>query len=288
MSANHHTAIANGAAANAATFNAPLSQLDTKITSQETDITALENGWLTGSGTWSYSSADAPTFVISINQDVTGILGVGMRIKLTQTTVKYFIVTAVGSYSAGATLVTVYGGTDYTLASATITSPAYSAYKAPFGFPMDVSKWTVTTTVSSGDCAKASPSAATWYGGSGLTATGPTIDIPIGVWFVTYKAVAGLTVTVAAATSLGFRITLSTANNSESTTTFTSTITALIPIITGGSLRQTLMLPKIALTLTTKTTYYLNIYSGASGLTELLISGSSTAPTLIKAECAYL
>lgn len=38
MSTNHHTAIANGAAANAATFNSPLSQLDTKITSQETAI----------------------------------------------------------------------------------------------------------------------------------------------------------------------------------------------------------------------------------------------------------
>lgn len=45
MSTNHHTAIANGAAANAATFNSPLSQLDTKITSQETAILLRSIVW---------------------------------------------------------------------------------------------------------------------------------------------------------------------------------------------------------------------------------------------------
>lgn len=38
MSTNHHTAIANGAAANAATFNAPLGQLDAAITTNANDI----------------------------------------------------------------------------------------------------------------------------------------------------------------------------------------------------------------------------------------------------------
>lgn len=45
MSTNHHTPVTNGAAANAATFNAPLSQLDTKITSQETAILLRSIVW---------------------------------------------------------------------------------------------------------------------------------------------------------------------------------------------------------------------------------------------------
>jgi hypothetical protein len=45
MSTNHHTPVTTGAAANAATFNAPLSQLDTKITSQETAILLRSIVW---------------------------------------------------------------------------------------------------------------------------------------------------------------------------------------------------------------------------------------------------
>jgi hypothetical protein len=45
MTTNHHTAITTGAAANAATINSPLSQLDTKITSQETAILLRSKVW---------------------------------------------------------------------------------------------------------------------------------------------------------------------------------------------------------------------------------------------------
>lgn len=45
MSTNHHTPVSNGAAANAATINGPLSQLDTKITSQETAILLRSKVW---------------------------------------------------------------------------------------------------------------------------------------------------------------------------------------------------------------------------------------------------
>ena len=41
------------------------------------------DGWITATGTWTFSSADAPTYVISVNNDQTAIIGVGMRIKLT-------------------------------------------------------------------------------------------------------------------------------------------------------------------------------------------------------------
>ncbi len=100
---------------------------------------ATTDGWSPDiTNTWSYSSADAPTFVISINADMTAVLSIGMRLRLTQTTVKYFIVTAVGAYSGGNTLVSVYGGVDYTLANAAISTPYYSTAKAPIGFPMSL------------------------------------------------------------------------------------------------------------------------------------------------------
>src|SRR5512140_1720332 len=48
-------------------------------------------GWVTEGNTWTYSSADGATGIVSVNADLTGVLSPGMRVKLTQTTVKYFI-----------------------------------------------------------------------------------------------------------------------------------------------------------------------------------------------------
>ena len=45
-----------------------------------TDV--VPDGWIVSPGTWTYSSADAPIFVITVNTDLTGKIGVGDRIKL--------------------------------------------------------------------------------------------------------------------------------------------------------------------------------------------------------------
>lgn len=248
---------------------------------------AASDGWNPGTGTWSYTSADSPSFVASVPDADAALLQLGDRIKLTQTTAKYFIVTKIGTPSGGFTPVTIYGGTDYTLANAAITLPFWSHAKSPLGFPMDRIKWTVLVS-SSSDCTKTSPSASTWYGGAGLSATGPSIDIPIGSWKVNYKAALNLTLTLAAAASVGFRATLSTANNSESDSIFTFSATLVAPIITGGTLRQTAQVPQKTLNLTSKTTYYLNLFTGAASMTDVSFLGSSTFATLIMAECAYL
>jgi len=87
-------------------------------------------GWILSGDTWTYASAT--TFTIS--GDKTGVLSIGDKLKLTQTTVKYFYVVGV-SYSSPNTTVTVTGGSDYTLANATITSPHYSHSSSPVGFP---------------------------------------------------------------------------------------------------------------------------------------------------------
>lgn len=90
----------------------------------------LTYGWQDPGETWTYASAT--TFTIS--GDKTTKYQKGDRIKLTQTTVKYFVVVNV-VYSSPNTTITVTGGTDYTLANAAITANYYSKDASPVGFP---------------------------------------------------------------------------------------------------------------------------------------------------------
>lgn len=85
-------------------------------------------GWYGGYGTWSYASATT----ITVPSGATSLYQVGDKIKLTQTTVKYFYITAVAN-----TLLTVTGGSDYTVANAAITLPFYSHSSSPLGFPQN-------------------------------------------------------------------------------------------------------------------------------------------------------
>jgi hypothetical protein len=196
-----------------------------------------------------------------------------MKIKLTQTTIKYFIVTAVAD-----TVLTVYGGTDYTLISAAISAISYSTQKAPLGFPTSPIKWTidvVDTTIRS----QASPTADAWYNLGTLS-----ITIPIGCWDVTYKAAAESEKT--STTTLTVAITLSTANNSESNANFTRTMEY---VGASGTVRTyCAAYAKDCMILTSKTVYYLNerAYAGISAGTLWLRSDNEK--TLIRAVCAYL
>ncbi len=87
------------------------------------------DGWIEVSDTWTYASAT--TFTIA-GVDRTSVLTPGTKIKLTQTTVKYFVV-ASSAFSTDTT-VTLMATTDYSLANAAITSPFYSYHDAQ-GFP---------------------------------------------------------------------------------------------------------------------------------------------------------
>ncbi|MBM3283375.1 hypothetical protein FJY90_03925 [Candidatus Gottesmanbacteria bacterium] len=100
------------------------------LTLPQSGILTSPDGWTYDTATWTYASAT--TFTVS--GDVTATFQKGTKIKLTQTTAKYFYVTS-SSYSAPNTTVTVTGGADYSIANATITSPAYSSVDNPQGFP---------------------------------------------------------------------------------------------------------------------------------------------------------
>lgn len=95
-----------------------------------TFIPKLWDGWISAVDTWTYVSAT--TFKIT-GSDVTAKFPVGSKLKMVNSTTKYFYVVS-ASFSADTT-VTVTGGTDYTLANAAITSPTYSYEANPQGFP---------------------------------------------------------------------------------------------------------------------------------------------------------
>jgi hypothetical protein len=87
-------------------------------------------GWIPAGETWTYASSTT----VTISGDKTDKYSKGMKVKLTQTSVKYFYITGV-SYASPNTTLTLTAGTDYTVANAAITSPFYSMVANPAGFP---------------------------------------------------------------------------------------------------------------------------------------------------------
>ena len=210
------------------------------------------------------------TFVVDTSGDLSGSIGIGDRIKFTDGTIKYFIVTEISS-----TRLTLYGGTDYSIAGASVvTSPYYSHMKSPFGFPINPIKWTVEVT-DINDLAQNTPVNGTWYN------LGPIyISIPIGCWRIYYSAhVAPFDATDA---DYWTSITLSTANNAESDYDFT--IASVVSIRKYYYLSRTI---EKYLALTGKTIYYLLEKVSNNSLDSLRLNGSSSKTT-IRAICAYL
>ncbi len=91
----------------------------------------LRDGWCYDTDTWVYVS---PTSFKIAGKDVRYRFPKGTKIKLVQSgSTNYFYVIAT-AYSTDTTI-TITGGSDYTLASATISGQAYSYAAAPQGFP---------------------------------------------------------------------------------------------------------------------------------------------------------
>ena len=92
----------------------------------DTSKVAGVDGWVNSDETWTYASATT----ITVPAGATAKYQKGDKIKLTQTTVKYFYIVGVAD-----TLLTVVGGTDYTIANAAISANYYSHASSPVGFP---------------------------------------------------------------------------------------------------------------------------------------------------------
>jgi len=104
---------------------------------------SIQTGWTPARETWTFSSVDNPTGVITVPSDARTKYSVGMRIKLTNggNTI-YGIITAVAE-TALTFLHEINPGTNqalHLLANSAITNPYYSTQKVPFGFPLSPNK----------------------------------------------------------------------------------------------------------------------------------------------------
>lgn len=84
------------------------------------------DGWSSVSDSWSYASANT----VTVPSGAASLYQVGDRVKFTQTTVKYFVITAVAD-----TVLTFAVSTDYTVANAAISAIYYSHQENPIGYP---------------------------------------------------------------------------------------------------------------------------------------------------------
>lgn len=230
------------------------------------------NGWQEANETWTYSSVDGPTGVITVPTDATLKYSVGMKVKFTQTTPKYGIITAITS-----TTMTVYMGTDYTLANAAISANYYSTQKAPLGFPLIPSKWTVTLTDTT-QRTQAAPASGTWYNLGSVS-----ISIPIGTWRVSYQITGQSSDTNSAAAEI--YITLSTANNTESDSQFTTYLYNSFGTTVANSIVPAYKIKE--LTLAAKTTYFANTRTTTANI-DNIYNRNDVSRLIITAECPYL
>jgi hypothetical protein len=208
------------------------------------------SGWNSLGFSLLYSSSDSPVFVANVVGDVTSLISNGYRIKVTQNgSDKFFLVHGVGAFSSGTTPLTLYGGTDYVLHSTgTINSPQYSNAKAPFGFPLNPTKWKIITS-STSDTVQFSPTINVWYNVGSLS-----ISAPVGLWKVDISGV--FSIYGSAVDTVRGDCNLSTSNNSESDAT-----TRIYGNSSGGGLSSNNYSVHVFNTFTinpaTKTVYYL-------------------------------
>lgn len=232
------------------------------------------DGWVAAGETWTYGSADDPTYTFTVSGDVTSKYSLGMKVRLSQSTggTKYGFITKL-AYSAPDTTVTLYMGTDYNLENETISSPYWSIAKAPYGFPLDPSKWTQQYTDTANQ-SQATPTQNTWYniGSAALT-------VPIGAWNVEYMVTLGLI--DASVGTWEVQSTLSTANNSESDDTMTAGLGVNGTVIYAALYRSK------TLVVTTKTTMYLNSRTTSAGL-DTIYNFNDRRTLVIRVTCAYL
>ena len=242
------------------------------------------DGWANSTAeTWTYASADGHTFTFTVSGDQTAKYTPGVRIKLTQTTVKYFIVTAV-SVASGTTTVTIYGGTDYTLANAAISANYYSREKAPAGFPLDPSKWTEELVDST------SPSSGSQTAGTINNLGNLSLAIPIGIWDVDFFQEVECQPASNSSEYVVSQGGLSSSPSSYSDNDMISTgfFYGNQPDSNGRRFRSPHTRRK-TIVLTAKTTYYLlQVGSASTGNVTVVIQGANPTNTIIRARCAYL
>lgn len=233
-----------------------------------------DDGWQLTSTQPSYNAADAPSYsILFAAGESQNIFVRGMRVRLTDaSTTKYFIVTSIGTGGGGEVSLILYGGTDYTLSGGAITNFSYSNVKAPYGFPLQVEKWSIVSTTA--ETAVATPTNGTWYNGGTKT-----IVAPIGCWRISYNTPCAAY--VASTADIQIYVTLSTSNNSVS-------YNELLTAARGNAFQYfgALFTASHVVTYTSKTTLYLLERVTTNSI--IAIEVAKNVYINLRLECAYL
>lgn len=245
-----------------------------RLINDESNISTLsnqrKNGWnndLLGY-TVTYVSYNSTTLsgVINIAGDVTQILSAGMKLMYTQSTTKYAIVLAVGTYSGGVTPVTIFCGTDYTLTNTAITNVYFSIQKQPFAFPTAIEKWCIKYNIASK--VQASPTQNVYYNCGSFV-------IPIGSWKMETNFQGKINRT---SSGQGSRI----VGIGSSTIAMDSGLSSQEAVNGTGYIGGQISI-NAPISVTTNTTKYVNMYTADSGLANLILDSG-----VIYLYCAYL
>lgn len=243
--------------------------------------TAGGNGWHDVEGTLAYISKDDPSYVISIAQDMTGILAPGMRFRTTHgSTTQYWIITAVGAYSGGVTNITLLASSLNALYTYTPNSAAYSADRYPIGFDANPDHWTITT---SDNSLRTQPDAVqdTWYNINSIQ-----IVLPIGLWHIRMRVhfqMGGI-----ATSALSGEVTLANATNPSSYIINLTGYYAVDGLNGTPSISTTFALDDVILRAAKATYYLLARALSADGPTLYFYGDGNYIRTSIQAVCGYL
>jgi len=250
-------------------------------------LVPYRGGWQKINATWTYSSVDDPTGIISFD-NADDYLTSGMRIQFTNggNTI-YGIVTVVTSTTF--TFLHEIDPSDnlalVLMANSAITDPMISHVKAPQGFPLDPRKWSVQL-VDTTDRVQTNVTAKTYYNIGSLS-----ISIPIGLWKLSMECLIGMHSQNTSGQGQ-FQASLSTSTSSVSNAKLLAGSLGYIYTATARVKASAYMSDIVALT--SKTTYYPIITSIQNvGTTDIGFYNASAVNDIyktmvVKAECAYL
>lgn len=243
------------------------------------------DGWRTISEEVTYVSVDDPTGVVDIAGDQRARFTEGMRLKFQSlgNNIKAIITNVNQTLQTGKTRISFLHEIDpsdnqalYLMANDKIIMPFYSTEKAPVGFDPDKRKWSIRI-VDTTDRSQSSPVNGTVYNlGS------QSINVPIGAWSLSARVQLGA-IPPSSGVIEAF-VGLSTANNSFSD----NSTKGRVMLNAGNQIGESVDLHR-DLTLTAKTTYYLNscmTYGSGAGAT--LANWNGTQNLVLLAVCNYL
>ncbi len=251
-------------------------------TNLQNQITALNQSWYALTGSYTYVSADAPSFVMNFPDAVAANIDLGNKIKLTQTSLKFFVVVKKGTPSGGNTPITLHGGTDYVLANAAVTNPFVSRENNPIGFPINKFKSYVLLTDTT-QRLQNTPDITTWYNPGGLS-----LFVPIGYWRLKWVASPQFTeITAGTALNVTYACTLSATADTEGVADLTARLVTPVPNTLSPSAYRLPIHLTTYVDYTVKTQLFANLQVQNSGIDSIQYPNHLSL-FRVTLECAYL